>query len=313
MKAGLVSVLLILGAVPVQAEKRLIPDFGEIEIISDPHDPLHFAHEVQVNKFIASDGFGFSRRIPIRVPGIHGTLNRTWASRWHDDKERTTIIDVKLVGLLQEEKPRVYLSEGRIDPTVETEKEQLSDGAWRFFRQLKSFERIALEQLVTGAQVVRWNNVEGRTQAVGAIRATQSCVECHTKAKEGDLLGAFTYYLEREKMMPEESLEIARTRAKLKTLLRENAKPVAIWAALGQDEPPVPGEFGSGDFTPPQQWIENQEMLDHSLAYLGIVSWKMLKEAHEMRASAFVKVTNPPPGTKPRLTYRGAYPRPAAK
>ena len=30
----------------------------------------------------------------------------------------------------------------------------------------------------------------------GAIRAKESCLDCHSKAKEGDLLGAFTYYLD---------------------------------------------------------------------------------------------------------------------
>jgi hypothetical protein len=29
----------------------------------------------------------------------------------------------------------------------------------------------------------------------GAIRADEDCLQCHAKAKEGELLGAFTYYL----------------------------------------------------------------------------------------------------------------------
>ena len=310
MRTGVVSLLLVVVAMPLHAEKRIIPDFGEIEIISDPHDPMHFAHEVQVNHFIRSDGFGFSRRGPIRVPGIHGTWDRTWASWWHDDNERTSIVVVQLMGLLLEERSRVYLDERRLAPTLETEKEQLSNGEWRFFRRPRTFEAVALEQLVAGAQVVRWNNVGGRPQAVGAIRATQSCLECHSKAKEGDLLGAFIYYLGTEKMLPGDALQTARTRANLKKLLAENAPSAAFWTALGQEEPPIPGEFGSGDWTFPEQWAANREMLHSQLANLGIVSWNMLKAEHERRATISVKVDTSSTGSKPRLTYRGAYPRP---
>jgi hypothetical protein len=29
----------------------------------------------------------------------------------------------------------------------------------------------------------------------GAIRARHECIDCHTAAREGDLLGAFSYFL----------------------------------------------------------------------------------------------------------------------
>ncbi|OWK37784.1 hypothetical protein FRUB_06904 [Fimbriiglobus ruber] len=40
----------------------------------------------------------------------------------------------------------------------------------------------------------------------GAIRAKRQCLDCHTGAKRGELLGAFTYYLEE----PVDQLDVTR-------------------------------------------------------------------------------------------------------
>ena len=42
----------------------------------------------------------------------------------------------------------------------------------------------------------------------GAIRARAYCLECHANAREGDLLGAFTYYLD----TPVDRLDATRVR-----------------------------------------------------------------------------------------------------
>ena len=90
---------------------------------------------------------------------------------------------VELVGLLTDDKPSVYVFDEM--PTM-----RLARQAKR--RPLDEFERLGLEALRRGEELV-WTQ-EAPTRMLGAIRAWQSCVECHTN-KVGDLLGAFTYYL----------------------------------------------------------------------------------------------------------------------
>jgi hypothetical protein len=60
-------------------------------------------------------------------------------------------------------------------------------------RPLDGFERLGLDAVRRGEHLV-WTR-EAPTRMFGAIRARTHCLECHTHAKKGDLLGAFTYYL----------------------------------------------------------------------------------------------------------------------
>jgi hypothetical protein len=91
---------------------------------------------------------------------------------------------VELVSLLTDDKPSVYVFDEM--PTMD-----LARQAKR--RPLDEFERLGLEALRRGEGLV-WTR-EAPTRMIGAIHAWQSCVKCHTHFKEGDLLGAFTYYL----------------------------------------------------------------------------------------------------------------------
>lgn len=63
------------------------------------------------------------------------------------------------------------------------------------FRPLDEFEGYALGRLRIGAALVRMEE-DGRIRAMGAIRASQSCLRCHD-GKAGDLLGALTYFIAR--------------------------------------------------------------------------------------------------------------------
>jgi len=63
-------------------------------------------------------------------------------------------------------------------------------------RALTAFEQHALESLRLGHDTVADTTGAGRV-VVGAIRATGECVSCHASATSGDLLGAFSYDLER--------------------------------------------------------------------------------------------------------------------
>ncbi len=60
-------------------------------------------------------------------------------------------------------------------------------------RPLDEFERLGLNAVRSGEELV-WTR-EAPTRMFGAIRAKVGCLDCHAHAKEGDLLGAFTYYL----------------------------------------------------------------------------------------------------------------------
>ncbi len=61
-------------------------------------------------------------------------------------------------------------------------------------RILTDFEVSALKELLAGKQVVDQQEKTDRI-VVGAVRAEQSCIQCHDGAKVGDLLGAFSYHL----------------------------------------------------------------------------------------------------------------------
>ena len=63
-------------------------------------------------------------------------------------------------------------------------------------RALTAFEQNALERLRLGHDTVADTTRAGRA-VVGAIRAAGECASCHTSATAGDLLGAFSYDLER--------------------------------------------------------------------------------------------------------------------
>jgi hypothetical protein len=60
-------------------------------------------------------------------------------------------------------------------------------------RLLDEFECLGLDAVRRGEELV-WPR-EAPTRMFGAIRAKTNCLHCHANAKEGDLRGAFTYYL----------------------------------------------------------------------------------------------------------------------
>jgi bisphosphoglycerate-dependent phosphoglycerate mutase len=91
---------------------------------------------------------------------------------------------VDLVGILQYEKPVVYLTQGM--PSMD----QVRQGKTR---QLDYFEETALPTLCEGEDLFVANK-DNTIRMLGAIRATKVCLQCHD-AKVGDLLGAFSYTL----------------------------------------------------------------------------------------------------------------------
>jgi hypothetical protein len=92
-----------------------------------------------------------------------------------------------LVGLLLHEKPVVYVSENlpRMDELREVPT-----------RPLDAFEEAGLEALHGGEDLFICDTAAGVKRMLGPLRSTKQCVACHG-GERGDLLGAFSYTLER--------------------------------------------------------------------------------------------------------------------
>jgi hypothetical protein len=100
--------------------------------------------------------------------------------------EEWAVRKVELVSLLKYDEPRVYVTADlpRMD--------RLSDVQ---VRSLTAFEQRALRELDAGEDIVNQPALN-RVEMLGAIRAAQQCLKCH-QVERGDLLGAFSYVLER--------------------------------------------------------------------------------------------------------------------
>ena len=91
---------------------------------------------------------------------------------------------VELVSLLTDDEPSVYVLDEMATPSLARHAKR---------RPLDEFERLGLDAVRRGEELV-WTR-EAPTRMFGAICAKAVCLHCHANAEEGDLLGAFTYYL----------------------------------------------------------------------------------------------------------------------
>lgn len=123
---------------------------------------------------------GFKPHGFLKVPTIHGNGWDQWQ-----------ISRLDLVSLLKFAEPRVYLSERlpRMEDLQNAETRPVDD-----------FERQALEQLRGGEDIVVDQQLN-TIRMVGAVRATKQCLDCHS-VRRGDLLGAFSYLLDRKQPLP---------------------------------------------------------------------------------------------------------------
>ncbi len=99
---------------------------------------------------------------------------------WH-------VTRLELVSLLKSPQPAVYVSD-HLPAMQELERAQT--------RELNGFEKMSLPQLYSGEDIAAEATLN-HIHLLGAIRAHKGCVMCHS-VQVGDLLGAFTYDLERE-------------------------------------------------------------------------------------------------------------------
>ena len=96
-----------------------------------------------------------------------------------------------LVSLLKFAEPRVYLSDHlpRMDELRNAKT-----------RALNEFEQQALPQLRNGEDIVVDQQLN-TIHMMGAVRAAKQCLDCHS-VRRGELLGAFSYLLDRKKPIP---------------------------------------------------------------------------------------------------------------
>jgi hypothetical protein len=138
---------------------------------ADTFSEAHGIHDGSVLLFVHASGFG-----RVRMFTFENDRGVEVSSR---DVDR-----VELVSLLTESEPSVYVLNEMATPALARQAKR---------RPLDKFERLGLDAVRCGEDLV-WTP-EAPTRMFGAIRAWKSCVDCHKSAREGDLLGAFTYYL----------------------------------------------------------------------------------------------------------------------
>jgi hypothetical protein len=131
----------------------------------------YWVHDRTVDLFENRSGFGFRRMI------------------WYENDRGVEVVSrdidrVELVSLLTDVDASVYMLDEIATPPLAREAKR---------RPLDGFERLGLNAVRLGEELV-WTR-EAPMRMLGAIRAKAECRHCLVKAREGDLLGAFTYYL----------------------------------------------------------------------------------------------------------------------
>ena len=102
-------------------------------------------------------------------------------------KEQWAVIRLQLVSLLKFERPAVYVSNNL--PRMDELKGVPT-------RPLTPFEAKSLQSLREGDDIATETSGD-RIRMVGSLRAGKQCLECH-EVKRGDLLGAFSWELQKQ-------------------------------------------------------------------------------------------------------------------
>ncbi len=164
---------------------------GEKMISVKPNEDFLSGHKSSLQMFLRPAGFGYIKDLD-HVSGFasHGFRGYGEVSF---PKEDLRVDHIHLVGILQHERPVVYMTDKM--PSME----QVKHGK---ARPLDTFEETALHALQNGEDlyIVRKDDT---LRMLGALRATTTCQKCHD-AQVGDLLGAFSYTLRPEPKVPEE-------------------------------------------------------------------------------------------------------------
>jgi hypothetical protein len=159
---------------------------GDLEMAAPANDNFEQnwqMHSDSIVDFVNVPGFGYFKDRQ-QVAGFQAhqfSQAPTPAEHW-------ILQSVDLVGLLLHDEPVVYVTANL--PRME----ELRGAATR---QLDDFEAAGLAALGGGDDLFQRETTAGR-RLLGAIRSARQCVACHDRER-GDLLGAFSYTLTRDK------------------------------------------------------------------------------------------------------------------
>jgi hypothetical protein len=153
-------------------------------VLVQPQEPFFDIHFRSIFRFIFPKGLGYVRDLD-HVAGFvsHGFREKMRSDLVNNREQR--IDHVELIGILTQPEPIVYMTDKM--PSME----QIKKGTTR---KLDAFEEKGLHELFKGEDffIAQKDNT---VRMLGALRATQTCIQCHDTANEYDLLGAFSYTL----------------------------------------------------------------------------------------------------------------------
>ena len=136
-------------------------------------------HAEYTARFEGTRGFGLTRMAGGTMLDRSGMLDL--------GQTKYAIERLELVGLLRGETPVVYA------PIVH---DQPIESIRARTREMTPFERTALSSFRNGDDMaIAPADEDGVRHCMGTLRAKPACVQCHQNAKDGDLLGAFSYTL----------------------------------------------------------------------------------------------------------------------
>jgi hypothetical protein len=213
---GLRSAGYLKSAQPESSEPILVIPITDLLVVTEDQQ-LRWMHEHTVGVFIEGPGFGMGRMrtnlteivtTPKTQPddqdvawgpyvreagknkvhnGVRDTMNNGWMGALHtpDGNEMWKVREVYLLGLVKHPEPVVYLTD--TVPNMNEAKEVPT-------REPDAFEKDGLETIKGGENLVI-EKIDTRMRVLGPIYAGKGCVKCHDQ--RGQLLGAFTYRLER--------------------------------------------------------------------------------------------------------------------
>ena len=154
-----------------QSERRTIrPDEPRWESCSEMHATF-------VGRFESVGGMGLSRMPKPPMLDRSGVLEIEW--------DRYALDSIELLGLLKQETPVAYVPQWHGAATPSGFKS----------RALTPFEQEALAGFRAGKDIASAGDDKGGLLCAGALRAKDSCINCHRAKKIGDLLGSFSYRL----------------------------------------------------------------------------------------------------------------------
>jgi len=131
-------------------------------------------------------GFTHAPWIPPSAPDNEEPRKQDQSENLGSKQDKWIVSKLELISLLKHEKPAAYISDNLPRMKELTEADT---------RELDQFEADALKKIEAGEDVITKASLN-HIYMVGSVRARKQCVSCHY-VKEGDLLGAFSYELDR--------------------------------------------------------------------------------------------------------------------